>query len=1462
MLQEPITNAVELLTQLRQEGITLWEENGKLRYRAPQGLLQDNDLQTLKNHKRELLDLLETEAKSVNVVPDPKSRYEPFPLTDIQSAYLLGRHEAFGYGGVACHIYLELNYPELEPKRTEAVWNQLVFRHEMLRAIIDQNGHQRILKSVPSVKISYIDASNWEEQKVENILAEIREKMGYRLYDTERWPLFDIAITKISNEVIFHFSMDFLIADWASMWLLLSEFETLYEDSEIQLPELDLSFRDYLLTERGLKETPAYYSDKEYWFHRVDTFPSAPNLPLAPKRQDGSETVSFRRWFLQLDKPTWDKLTQYAQKQGLTPTVVVMTAYAAVIGKWSRNKEFSLNITVLNRLELHSQVNDIVGDFTTINLLSVDWQVEKSFSGHAKDLSRQLFEDLEHRSFSGVEVLREITRRRGREAALMPIVFTSAIGLTKSNQLKGKFEGNGISQTPQVFIDCQAMDSAEGLQVNWDVRQGVFPGQMVDDMFDAFEQLLRSMAATDQIWDASEVVTLPTWQQLERDKVNDTQASLKKELLHQQILAQAAATPDRPAVFDGEGQITYRELVQKAAAVAKKLKELGCARQERVAIVMDKNAHQVVAILGILSAGAVYVPIDVNQPELRRSAMLEQAQIKFILTYSTTQISWPERIKTIEANKLKPLQEDLIVSEDDPELPAYVIYTSGSTGQPKGVVVSHRAALNTITDINHRFNIDKDDRVLGLAQLSFDLSVYDIFGPLSVGGALVYPGADRLTDPSHWAELMVEHEVTVWNSVPALMQMLLAYLNTEPKMSLSKLRLVLLSGDWIPLFMPDTLKKYLPPDAQIISLGGATEASIWSIYHIYEGLKDEWQSIPYGRPLANQGFRILDSKMRDCPVWATGELYITGHGLAEGYVNDKKTTRERFFTHPEDGQRLYCTGDLGRYLPGAEIEFLGREDNQIKIKGHRIELGEIESALLKHTAVATAAVVAPGSNENKTLLGFVETSPDLSVQESELVDFLSQYLPAYMIPSHLEIVDALPLTLNGKIDRNKLATWRLDAITEEMPVEEKGSDRLEAELAQLWAEALDIPSIGRSENFYDHGADSLFMAQMSGKVRDKLAEDPLREEIPFDTLLQQMLNAPTVAALAEFIYSHRKNTELTPDEAELTSDETTLTSDFTSQTSSNALLIPYGGGETGPLRVVFHAALGTINSFSTLISHLERQNLGPVVGVAVADPEVYCRAEPSELIEQVADDYTERLLEKGHKQIQLIGYSLGGLIAVEVARRLLEKRISLSDLVLIDSYPGVYSIEDDLILEALFLEHFRITLAQVGLGEVNRDDLARGCHRILEGNGNNCIPKGSSETIGGDEGLDKVGKLFQRLSAYNSKERFSLYVDAISKSTGEQIPVEATEVLFKVFRQSSKAAIFTPPPFMENIRLLLARDQSSFSLGMEQKIREFWREVCLGEVKAIEIEGNHISCIEVKPRAIQVAKLIAAPLFL
>ncbi|UHA73197.1 non-ribosomal peptide synthetase [Paenibacillus sp. 481] len=1661
MTQNSTVTITDLVARLQGEGVSLWVEDGKLRYRAPQGVLAASDLQTLKQHKTVILELLELQHKPMAVKDDPKSRFEPFPLTDVQSAYLLGRSEVFGYGGVACHIYLELHYPELEHSGVEEVWNKLVARHDMLRAIIDKNGYQQVMESVPRLQVGLTDASRWEHDQVEAKLEHIREEMGHRMYDTERWPLFDVAVTNTRNHAVLHFSIEFLIADWASIWLLLSEFEAMYNNAELKLPESPLRFRDYLIAERSLRETIAYSKDKDYWFRRMDELPPAPDLPLA-RLQHQAGSARFTRRYLQMDAHSWNNFKQQAQKRGLTPTTAVMTAYAAVMERWSRSNSFCLNLTVLNRLPLHPDVNHIVGDFTSVSLLAIDWRADQSFHEQAKSINSQLFEDLDHRLFSGVEVLREISRRRGREAALMPIVFTSALGLvepTEGNDLIGKVEGHGISQTPQVFIDCQAMDRASGLQVNWDIRQGVFPDGMTDDMFDAFESLLRVLASNEQAWDECVSVALPDWQVSERTNMNDTAAPLPDHMLHSGILEQAAASPDRIAVVDREGQTTYGELMLRASAIREQLIATGCQQQDRVAIVMDKSVHQIAAVLGVLSAGAVYVPIDTQQPELRRTAIVQKTGVRHVLTCGTCEIQWPDNLTVIEVDKLQPHREHTLVAEGNPDLPAYIIHTSGSTGQPKGVVITHRAAGNTINDMNERFNVGPDDTLLGLAQLSFDLSVYDIFGILSAGGTLVFPAVDRLTDPSHWAELMTKYEVTIWNTVPALMQMLLAYLNVEQHVSLPKFRLAWLSGDWIPLTLPDTLIQRVP-SVQVISLGGATEASIWSIFHTYKGLQPDWSNIPYGRPLANQGFRILDASMRDCAVWVTGELYITGDGLAQGYFGDEETTEARFFVHPVDGQRLYRTGDMGRYTPGGEIEFIGREDNQVKIKGHRIELGEIESALQKHPAIATAAVVVDGTGDDKSLLGVVETirikerrrdqeqaeldqmtsgidelfvraadgqeaestlkalhqsvitllqriaknnvgrtlrmlqlgtasaisvekvaaglegcevdywctertsdlvsqakettqweasskvrfcvfnveedyraqgiAPnsfdvviadfalggvrDISRAESsltelicaggwmalteitddhstlsewqtfrspeatnevwkyfcpaqgvqlfmkrvkldrrhvyvpELVHFLSHYMPAHMMTSNIQIVDALPLTSNGKINRRELVKWKIQALTGDVDAQTESlpQDDLEQLVSQLWAEALGMPTIRTTDNFYHHGADSLIMAQVAGKLRERLASEPIRIDIPFDALLRQMLNYPTVAALAQFVRLQTKKTDLTCNE---------LVPTRQTKSSSNAVLTTYGGGDKGLLRVVFHAGLGTMNCFQLLLSHLNEQQRGPVVGITVEDIDLYCALDHAGLIEHLADDYAARLLDTGHRKMQLIGYCLGGLIAVEVARRLLEKGIQVEDLVLIDSHPVLYHIEDDLVIETLFVPNLNISLEQAGFSGVDAANFERGLLHMFESN-NKSVPDGATLTIEGDPGLDQVGNLFRNLSALTTRERFTAYTDAVATFNGNTMPVEMAEGLFKVYRQSLKSACFTPQPYVGDIRFLLAQEAFTLLPGTNDMTLQYWGDVCLGQFTVQEIAGNHFTCIESEQNASDLAKVI------
>ncbi|MEG4572782.1 amino acid adenylation domain-containing protein [Microcoleus sp. N3A4] len=463
--------------------------------------------------------------------------------------------------------------------------------------------------------------------------------------------------------------------------------------------------------------------------------------------------------------------------------------------------------------------------------------------------------------------------------------------------------------------------------------------------------------------------------------------------IHQLFEFQVERSPDAIAViFEGK-QLTYQELNTQANQLANYLKTLGIGPEVLVAACVERSLEMVVGLLGILKAGGAYVPLDPNYPQNRLAFMLEHSQTPVLLTQQHLVESLPEhqaQIICLDGNSktLDRFSKENPDSEVTPDNLAYVIYTSGSTGQPKGVAIEHRGAVNTLLDINQRFEVEAGDRVLALSSLSFDLSVYDIFGLLAAGGTVVIPKVSATPDPADWVEAIARSQVTIWNSAPALMQMLVDYAAAHSNTLSSSLRLVLLSGDWIPLTLPDQIKALVeselnqplpnpplskgrgldrtelasavgePSTLAVIGLGGATEASIWSILYPIETVDPAWKSIPYGRSMTNQKFYVLNEAMEPCNEGEVGELYIGGIGLARCYWRDEEKTSKRFITHPHTGDRLYCTGDLGRYLPDGNIEFQGRIDHQVKIRGFRIELGEIEAVLGQHPDVQIAVVTA------------------------------------------------------------------------------------------------------------------------------------------------------------------------------------------------------------------------------------------------------------------------------------------------------------------------------------------------------------------------------------------------------------------------------------------------------------------------------------------------------------------------
>ena len=1183
------------------------------------------------------------------IVPDRGRRYQPFPLTDIQQAYWIGRGPAFELGNVGAHLYWEFEAPTVDPNRLSLAWQRLIDRHEMLRAIVLADGQQRVLEDVPAYEVPVLDLQDVEPPARAARLEAVRQRMSYEVFSVDQWPLFDIRVSRLDDQrALIHVSTDLLIADLKSIEILLREWFQLYQDPRASLPPLEISFRDYVLAEQALQASPAYVRAREYWRRRVPALPPVAELPLA--RSPGSlSRPRFVRRSATLERRRWLRLKALARESGLTPAAVLLTVFAEVLAAWSESLRFTINVTLFNRLPLHPQVSQLVGDFTSVNLLEVDGSGADTFRARARRIQKQLWDDLDHRYYSGVQVLRERARMQGAAAkAAMPVVFTCNLGAdtdqgesARSPFLPGRLVF-GITQTPQVWLDYQVFEEVGALNVNsdaevgalnfnWDAVEELFPEGLLQDMFEANVRLLERLEDDEEAWHQTTRRLTPVRQLEQRAAVNATGSPVVEALLQDPFTAQVPRRRQQPAVVAAGRRLTYEELERRANRVGRRLRQLGARRDTLVAVCMEKGWEQVVAVLGILQSGAAYLPIDPELPAARRRRLLEHGEVERVLTQSwlAEKLEWPERVQRLCLDN-----DDLADVDDAPLEPvagpgdlAYVIYTSGSTGLPKGVMIDHRGAVNTIIDINRRFGVGPEDRVLALSSLSFDLSVYDIFGTLAAGGTIVIPDASAARDPAGWDGLMEREQVTLWNSVPALMEMWAEHVGGLATRRSCSLRLVMLSGDWIPVTLPDRIRA-VAGRVEVVSLGGATEASIWSILHPVEAVDPGWKSVPYGKPMSNQQFHVLDDALEPRPVWVPGQLYIGGIGLARGYWRDQEQTRASFLTHPRTRERLYRTGDLGRYLPDGSIEFLGRKDFQVKVQGYRVELGEIETALAQHPAVREAVATAVGEPRgSQRLVAHVVPRPGHSPLPDELRQHLQDRLPRYMVPSVFVLRDALPLTPNGKVDRKALsASDQIAARNAEGFVGPR--DALERQLIRTWVDLLGVERVGIRDNFFALGGNSLLAVRLMGRI-----EQAWGRSLPLDTLFR----AATVEELAGMLRRE--------------------------EGPSDSLLVAIQPEGSLPPFFWVHPIGGNVVCYGELARCLGRDQ--PFYGLRAQG--LHGERECFTRIDRMAARYVEEI---GGRQPEgpcfLGGWSLGGLVAFEMARQLAQKGRSVALLALLD----------------------------------------------------------------------------------------------------------------------------------------------------------------------------------------------------
>jgi amino acid adenylation domain-containing protein len=1050
-----------------------------------------------------------SERASAIIVPDPASRHEPFPLTDVQKAYWLGRTDCFELGNIGCHVYFEVDLPGLDRGRLQAAWQKLIDRHDMLRAIVHDDGLQQILPRTPHYEIKHLSLRGADQAKVNLELETIRGRMSHQVFSPNQWPLFELRTTELDQRTLLHYSGDLLFIDIWSLQILYGELVQLAYDRVVHLAPLEISFRDYVLATAQQRDSRDYRRSQEYWLRRLDTLPPPPKLPLA-KSPLAIRQPRFVRREAVLEQAVWRKLKIQSAKASLTLSGTLIAAFARIVAAWSQSPRFTLNTTLFQRAPLHPQVHRLVGDFTSILLLEIHDGAADSFDVLAKRIAAQFRSDLRHRAYGGIQLLREIAKKGDPDRpSSMPVVFTSALSPRMPGWQSADRVGEisyGVSQTPQVYLDHQVYQRGGHLQLSWDAVEELFPPGLLDDMFGAYCAFLRRLALDDAAWRETKADLLPSAQVMQRAVVNDTAGPPPRGLLHGPFLEQVRKGPHHTAIATWERRLTYEDVHRHARHLAKRLRQLGAGKDRLVAVVMEKGWEQVVGAIAVLMAGGAYLPVDPDLPQERRWLLLRRAEVQIVLTQPCVaeRLEWPPGVQRLSVEWQDPGQEDQI-EEPLPPLGrendlAYVIFTSGSTGEPKGVMIEHRSALNTVLDINERFGVSADDRILALSSLSFDLSVYDIFGALAAGATIVLPHPTSSREPRDWVDLILQEKITIWNSVPALLEMWVEHLERRKKSLGHSVRLALLSGDWIPVGLPDRARAVLP-GLQVVSLGGATEASIWSIIYPIGTVSEEWSSIPYGRPLRNQQMHVLNDEMTPCPAWVPGQLYIAGIGLARGYWRDEAKTQAQFVAHSRTGERLYRTGDVGCYLPDGNIEFLGREDDQVKVQGHRIELGEIEATLERHPKVTSAVVMAVGERAApKHLVAYVVTR---TVTVEELAKYLRQNLPEYMVPAVWQELDALPLTANGKVNRKALPSVARPDAAQARPAEQ--SDAL-ARITALIAGELALPSLNQHSNLLTLGATSIDLVRIVGR---------LQKEFSFRPSFQEFLREPSAAALAE-----------------------------------------------------------------------------------------------------------------------------------------------------------------------------------------------------------------------------------------------------------------------------------------------------------------------------------------------------------